>query len=273
MKFLILLFAFIAITCTIFPQTTFNKKAFSEHRMNVRKAANYYLRKKINPSPEFSVQYTSLFSGLQGYTRRDTLLATKLINKLHRVDGILFYRLMRIRLEWEFKQHFARSPLDAVRSLLKNNIDSAKYHYMLSLYFQDSITEHLSRKYGFVRATYDGNEVVDRRKMKDLNWRDPKTVESIPFDDFILNVSKDIQRNFKFDHLRDSSILYYKMALDNDPTEFHYLKELILFLSNLSGIKDEEIQQVITSKMENYTDKEKKWLKKYLHSFYERPKK
>ena len=271
-KFLILLFPFIAIHSAIFSQTTFNKKAFAEHRMHVRKAANYYLRKKIDPSPEFSVQYVSLFSGLKGYTWRDTLLATKVINRLYQFNDILFYRLMRIRLEWEFRQHLQRPPLDSIMPLLKNNNDSAKYYYMLGLYFQDSMTWQLARTFGYVRSTYDGNEVVDWRKMKDLNWRDPKTIESITVDDFILNVSKDIQRNFKFDHLRDSSILYYKMALGNDPTEFHYLKELILFLSNLFGIKDEEIQLVITSKLENYTDKEKKWLRRYLDSLYKGPK-
>jgi hypothetical protein len=103
--------------------------------------------------------------------------------------------------------------------------------------------------------------------MKKIKWRDPKLMAWFNHDDLILTFGKDIHRDFKFDHLRDSLIFYYKMAIDNDPTEFHYLKELILFLSNMPENKDSEIQQIITLKLENYTDKEKKWLKKYLDSF------
>lgn len=186
MNFLSLLFAFIAIPCTIFSQTAFKKEALSEHRMNVRKAANYYLKKKINQSPEFSIQYSSLFSGIQGYTKRDTIIATKLINRLYQFNDILFYRLMRIRLEWEFTQHLVISPLDSVRPILKNNIDSSKYYYMPGLYFQDSMTENLARSFGFVRSTCEGNEVVDWAHMKVLKWRDPKTIESITVDDIII---------------------------------------------------------------------------------------
>src|SRR5436190_16429041 len=129
MKFLTLLFAFTGISLAIFSQTTHKKKDIHEHRMHVRRAANYYLRKKLSPSPEFSVQYNSLFYGLQGYRKKDTLLANRVINRLYKVNDILFYRLMRIRLEWELKQRFAKSPLDSVCLLLKNNIDSAKYFY------------------------------------------------------------------------------------------------------------------------------------------------
>ena len=267
MNFLRLLFAFIAIPGVIFSQSALKERSLAGRSMSVRKAANYYLRKKINLSPEFSIQYSSLFSGLQRYTMRDTIMATKIIKRLYQFNDILFYRLMRIRLEWEFKQHLVKSPLDSVCLLLKNNIDSAKYYYMLGLYFKDSMNEKLARHFGYVRATDGGNEITDWRKMKTLIWRDPKIIESITVDDLILNDSDSTQRYFKVDRPRDSSIFYFRTAIDTDPTEFHYLKEFLLFMSNLPGKKDAEIQQVIISKLENYTDKEKKRLKKYLDGF------
>jgi hypothetical protein len=265
MKFLTLLFAFIGISLAIFSQTTHKKKDIHEHRMNVRRAANYYLRKKLNPSPEFSVQYNSLFLGLQGYRKKDTLLAVEVINRLYQSNDILFYRLMRIRLEWEFKQRFAKSPLDSVQPLLKNNIDSAKYHYMLALYFQDSMTWKLARQTGYVRATREGNEVVDWGKVKRLKW--PEAAEYISIDPLFLRPDDKTFSYFKVGRSGDSAIFYYKKAVDNDPTEFHYLKEFLVFMSNLPENKDAEMQQVINSKLNNYTGKEKKWVKKYFDSF------
>jgi hypothetical protein len=256
MKFLTLLFAFIGISIAIFSQTKNKKKDIHEHRMSVQRAANYYLRKKLNSSPEFAVQYTSLFSGLQGYKKKDTLLATRVINRLYLLNDILFYRLMRIRLEWEFKQHLVRSSLDSVGFLLKNNIDSAKYFYMLALYFRDSMMENLARRLGYVKATYDGSEIVDWRKLTSLKWGDRRVIEG-PHE-FL----GPVEPNFKVGRFRDSSIFYYKKAIDNDPTEFHYLKEFLLFMSNLPENKDAEIQQVINSKLNNYTRKEKKWIRK-----------
>ncbi|HET6995021.1 MAG TPA: hypothetical protein VFI06_08560 [Chitinophagaceae bacterium] len=254
MKFLSLLFALIAISPAIFSQTTIK---IPEHRMNVRKAANYYLRKKMNPSPRFSIQYTSLFAGLQGYTKRDSLLANKIINQLYQFNDILFYRLMRIRLEWEFKRHIVKSPLDSASLLLKNNIDSAKYYYMLGLFFQDSLAERLARRFGYVRATAGDIEVVDWRKMKTVKWRNRKVIGSTDLG----------HHDNRIDPMGDSVIVYYKRAIDNDPTEFHYLKEFILFMSNLPEDRDAEMKQVIASKLENYSDKEKNWVKKYFGEF------
>ena len=124
MNFLRLLFAFIVIPGTLFPQSTL--RSFPERRMNVRKAANYYLKKKMDPSPRFSIQYSSLFSGLQHYSKRDTTIATKIIKRLYSFNDILFYRLMRIRLEWEFKQHLARASLDSIPALLKKQNEIIK---------------------------------------------------------------------------------------------------------------------------------------------------
>lgn len=255
MKVLGLLIALATIPIAIYSQIA------SENKMKVRNAANYYLKKKIDPSPEFSTQYNSLFWGFQGYTKKDTLIAAKLIKRLYQVNDILFYRLMRIRLEWEFKQHLVKYPLDSIRHLLKKNIDSSQYYYMLGLYFRDSMTENLARRLGFVKVNSSGNEIVDWRIMKIKKWRNPKAIES-PHG-YILN-------DFKVDRHRDSAIFYYKIAIKNNPTEFHYLKELLLFMSNLPENKDEEVQQIITSKLENYTQEEKKWVKEYLDSLYKK---
>ena len=106
--------------------------------------------------------------------------------------------------------------------------------------------------------------------MKSLKWRDPTIVESSHtdylksnHDDYLINIpGRPRRRNLRFEPLRDSSILYYKMAIDHDPKEFHFLKDLILFMYNLPENKDEELQQLIISKLQNYSTKEKKRLKK-----------
>ncbi|MFI5129283.1 MAG: hypothetical protein ACHQFX_04800 [Chitinophagales bacterium] len=250
-----------ALYCTIFSQTTSKKKAFSEHGMNVRKAANYYLKKKINPSPQFSVQYASLFSGLQGYRKKDTLLAAKLIKRLYKVNDILFYRLMRIRLEWEFRQHVQLSPLDSILPRLKNNIDSSKYYYMMGLYFEDSMYVRTARRFGYVRVNSDGNEIVDWRKMRSFKFDDPRLFEL--HNDIDIDISSNHNYS-KRDPIADTAILYYKKAINLDTSEFYYLKNLLILLSFVGD--DAETQQVISSNLGNYTDKEKKWLKKYLDS-------
>jgi len=71
---LTVLIAAFAVPSTIFPQTTLKPKALTGCTMNVWHAVNYYLHKKI-PSPGFSVQYNSVFSGLQIYKERDSAIA------------------------------------------------------------------------------------------------------------------------------------------------------------------------------------------------------
>jgi len=267
-----ILIAALASPCNIFSQTTLKTKALTGHTMNVRHAANYYLHKK-NPSAEFSVQYTSMFLGLRNYTERDTIIANNLIKRLYELNDFLFFRLMRIRLQWEFKQRHVRSSLDSVRSLLRNNMDSAKYHYMLGLYFQDSLNERIARAFGYVRATNNGDEVVDWRKLKDLKWRDPRLIEMFPSEYHGLLIPPDdyYRRPTAF-RSRDSLTFsykaaienYYKMAVQEDPAEFHYLRELIIFMYNQPENRDEEIRQLINSKLENYTRKQQRRLKKFL---------
>lgn len=265
-KFLCVLIPVIAGPCTVFSQTIPVNKLLYGRRVNERHAANYYLHKK-NPYPRFSIQYNSLFSGLQNYAKRDTATATKLIRRLYKLNDILFFRLMRIRLQWEFKQRHVRSSLDSIRPLIRNNIDSAKYHYMLALYFRDSLNERIARGLGYVRATYNGDEVVDWRKLKYLKWRNPRVIETIGSDPLIIPPQE--HGRIKSFGTRDSLIFLYKMAIedyyylavDEDPKEFHYLRELIAFLYNQPENRDQEIREIINSKHSNYTDKEQEALK------------
>jgi len=260
----------IAIPCTIFSQTISKTKALTGHTMNVRHAANYYLHNK-NPSLEFSPQYTSVFSGLRHYTKRDTVIATKLIKRLYKLNDILFFRLMRIRLQWEFKERYVRSSLDSTLPRLENNTDSAKYHYMLSLYFLNSLYERIARGLGYVKVTYDGSEVVDWRKMKVMKWRDPTVIEAISDGDG-LTLPQQYYKPPKAFGLRDALLFnyklaiekYFEMAVQEDPAEFHYLRELIVFMYNQPENRDEEIRQLINSKLENYTDKQQRQLKTFL---------
>jgi hypothetical protein len=117
------------------------------------------------------------------------------------------------------------------------------------------MSERLARTYGYVKATYRGDELVDWVKMKYTKWGDPM---STPRGCGGLMIPNDDDYDRKKFSLRDTAIFHYKLAIDKDPTEFHYLKELILYMSNSPKIKDEEIQQVIISKLSNYNDKEKK---------------
>ena len=69
----------------------------------------------------------------------------------------------------------------------------------------------------------------------------------------------------------DSSVFYYKKAMEYDPGEFFYLADLLFCLSNFG--EEKAIQQIITSKLNIYTGKEKAWLETCLARSYTRQKK
>ena len=107
--------------------------------------------------------------------------------------------------------------------------------------------------------------------MKEVNWSDPKIIEMIAGGNDLILPPDDYDEGrglkyFKNQRTRDSAIFYHKLAIDKDPTQFYYLKELVHFLSRYP-VKDEEITQVINSNLLNYTGKQQERLKKYLARF------
>lgn len=218
---------------------------------NKREAIKYY--KKNTDLPRNLIHsYVGLISDPQRYERKDTLKANKIINQLFQYNDNTFYRLMRVRLEWEFKQRLKPSLLDSARLLLKNNIDLAYYYYMLGNYFKDSMSERMARKFGFVRVTLDGNEIPDWRKIESFRLNFPGILISL----HEYHMPSDDNRAEK--NMMDSSIYYYKKAIDFAKTEFYYIKELLFLLNK--HYQEATLQQIIKQYQNNYTSKEKKWL-------------
>jgi hypothetical protein len=262
MNFPSFLFALILIPAIIFSQPPI-KKERDGSKENDRETINYY-RKNTDLSRGFINSYVRLISGDRGYEKKDTLRADRLIKRLPLFIETVFYRLMRVRLEWEFKQHLLLSPLESVKPLLKTNIDSAQYYYMLAIYFKDSMYERWARHFGYSRINYQDHEIVDWAKIKKIKWADPKLIEQV-------TINSLIPSSFRKDRMMDSSVFYYKKAMEYDPGEFFYLADLLFYLSNFG--EEKAIQQIITSKLNNYTGKEKAWLKEYLARSYIKQKK
>ncbi len=266
MSFRCIFFALVFIPYAVFSQPILKSKKSPDAKVSVKKAANYYLKKRHNPSPGYSIYYSSLFSGLQKYTKKDSLLANKVISRLYQFNDILFFRLMRIRLEWEFKQHLNKSPLDSLLSLCKNNIDSANYSFILGIYFEDCLYERIACKYGYVRALYDESEVVDWRKVRTFRFYDSKIWEQICIDKLILPIIDTVNSSRPF--LANTAIKYYAKSYELNNSAFYYIKELLIFLAKLG--EEDEIQKIILSNMKNSTSKQKRWFKKCLKTSYKR---
>ena len=136
MNFPCSLFTVIVFPVTIFSQPSLKKELYGSKENN-RETINYY-REKTDLSRGFINSSVKLISG-----HRDFIKVNKLIKQLYKFNETVFYRFIRIRLEWEFKEHLMLPPLDSVKSLLKNKIDSAGYYYMLAIYFKDSMYEYI----------------------------------------------------------------------------------------------------------------------------------
>lgn len=257
MNFTFSLFAIILIPATIFSQPPIKKEIYGSKENN-REAINYYL-KNTDLSRSFIKSYIKLISG-----HRDHIKANKLIKQLYNFNETVFYRFIRVRLEWEFKEHLMLAPLDSVKPLLKNKIDSAGYYYMLAIYFKDSMYERIARRFGYVKAINPVEEIVDWAKMKTIKWTATKIIEQ-SHPGLLLSSS------FRNDRMLDSSVFYYKKAMGYDPGEFFYLADLLFYLSNFG--EESALQQIITSKLNNYTGKKKAWLEAYLAGSYTRQKK
>ncbi len=68
-----------------------------------------------------------------------------------------------------------------------------------------------ARKLGYVKAGPDGNEYVDRAKMKTLKWDDPKTIEALGNTDLILSPE---DRIFGKKEIDPSKIVYHSEVFD-----------------------------------------------------------
>lgn len=254
-----LLIFILAFPYTGLTQISAKGKYFSERKGNVRKAVRYYLRKGLTESQGFSCQYESLFSGLKSYTQKDKLWANQLLSKLYEVDSILFFKLMRIRLEWYLKERLVLTGLDSVQNLIKTTTDQAHYNYMKGLYYSDSYYEKLARHMGYVKAINANTEIVDWKKMNTMRWGSIKILEQIPN-------SIVPERPFKYENLKDSAIAYYKKAIENSRSEFFYFKEILFYLS-----KHNEkllIQQLLNSNLNTYSLKERRWLRKVVRKYF-----
>lgn len=190
--FIIILF----FSPAVFAQQSVKGKYFTEIKGNVPKAVKFYLRKGIPHSPVFSRQYESLFSGLKSYNEKDKLLVSQLISKLYNVDTILFFRLMRIRLEWELKERLFLPALDSVQNFIKTKTEQAHYNYMKGLYYWDNYYEKLARHMGYVKPINANTEIVDWKKMNTMQWRGSKVFEQI---------SHGLELPFKNENLKDSA--------------------------------------------------------------------
>lgn len=250
MKISILLILFISLSLNLFSQ--------SREKDTKLKSVNYYL-KRTTLSRSFIAKYIKLTSNANSYSKKDSLLANKLIKELLMYDETTFYRIMRTRLEWEFKEHLTVPQLDSVKSLLKNSIDSSNYYYMLGIYYRDSLNAKFARQMGYVKVNNQGTEVVNWKTVNRLDWRHPKLLETTSHYEYPI---------FKDENLKDSSLKYYKMSIELNPKEFYYLNEFLIYLYKLG--EETEIQQIINSKLKNYSDKEKVWLKKSLDESYKR---
>ena len=222
-----------------------------------QKAINYYL-KTIDLFPDFYTPYIELDSYLEDNDKADTSIANEFINRLYRVNDTVFYRLMRIRLEWEFKERLVLAPLDSVRVLLKDNIDSADYYSTLAIYFKDEMYSSAANTLGYLKSGSDGTEHIDWKKTETIRWDDPRTMNKLT-DDEKLFVKK------------DSALFYYKKAVELDTTDAYYMQNLIFFLSGFG--EDEDIQQILPAKLKYYPDEEKASLKVLLADSYLRNKK
>lgn len=258
MKPLYFLIVVILIPITIFSQRYIKDDLYG-NKEDRRGTIKYY-KKNTDFSRGFINSYVRLLSG-----RRDIAKAIKQINQLYKLNETVFYRFMRIRLEWEFKEHLMLAPLDSVKSLLKNKSDSAGYYYMQGNYFQDSMLEKLARKFGFVKAVSHDNEVPDWSKIKSFRWNSPIIIESMHGDNTLLD--DPIVNN----PMMDSSISYYKKAIEKDPAEFFYMKELVFFLNK--HYQESALQQAIKQYQNNYPRREKKWLNALLTESLIRQKK
>ena len=222
-----------------------------------KKAINYYL-KTIDLFPDFYTPYIELNSYLEDNEKADTSIANELINRLYRVNDTVFYRLLRIRLEWEFKEKLVIAPLDSVKALLKDNIDSADYYSTLATYFNDEMYSSAANTMGYLKSGDNGTELIDWKKIKTIRWDDPRT----------MNKLSDDEKLFAW---KDSALFYYKKAVGLDTTEAYYMQNLIFFLSEFE--QEEDIQQILPAKLKNYSDEDKASLKVYLADSYVRTKK
>ncbi len=262
MKFWYTIFTMLIIQCTVFSQKESAEKYFPEAKYNFRKAAKYYLKKRTVPTPVITKEYASLFSDINNYTDKDRLLCLKLINRIYQFDDILFFKLMRIRLEWNFGERISYSPLYSVPEPFKKSTDSANYSLLLGIYFKDTLIERVARHMGYVKGVNPSVEIVDWKKMNTMKWAYPRGVME--------QTDKYYNPPFIGKELRDSSFKYYKKAIELDSTQFYYIKEFLIYLYKFG--EDIEIQQLIISKINNYTKKEKRWLEKLLAISAERKK-
>jgi len=263
MRFITILFCIAGIY--ILPNTSFSQESgkynpYDEtHRME-RKSVGYYIRKSRGES-SFSISMEKFFTGLRRYQKKDTLLAYKLIKKLEVSDKYVLSRLAIIRLKWEVESRLEKSSLDSVRLLLRNKSDSAAYYYTLGLFFQDSVYERIARKFGFVRAAKDGNEITDWRKMTTFRW------ESSNWRSYFFHAEPEDVKKIK---IAADVIIQYKNAIELDPQQFNYTKQLILFTYCFSD--DKIIPALISSAKGKYNDTAEKWLSNFLGWYATRKK-
>jgi len=217
------------------------------NKTNIRHTVDHYLE-NTSLSRHFVKTYVKLMTG----PKRHPAKARILIQKLYSKNDLAFYRLMRIKLEWEYLQHLKYTPLDSVRSILQTNKDSTHYYYTLALYFTDSMTAVAARKFGYVKAINPSVEEVDWSKMKSMKWTDPKIIETIG-----------VHERFSWDKkMRDTAFAYYKRAIEQYPAAFFYLKETIFFLHKIGERK--LITELISQQQHHYTKKEKEWINDFL---------
>ncbi len=217
------------------------------NKINIRNTVDHYLE-NTSLSRHFVKTYVKLMTGPKRYATKARILIQKLYSK----NDLAFYRLMRIKLEWEYIQHLKYTPLDSVRSILQTNKDSAHYYYTLALYFTDSMNATAARKFGYVKAINPSVEEVDWIKMKSIKWADPKIIQNITG-----------HERFSWDEkMRDTAFAYYKRAIEQYPAAFFYLKETIFFLHKIGERK--LITELISQQQHHYTKKEKEWLNDFI---------
>ncbi len=249
MKSFNFLFVLMSIPAAVFSQTS--KDVDPGSKATKREAVKFYL-KKTDLSRSFIKSYISLIPG-----RKDSIKANETIKQLIQSDQTVFSRLMRINLEWKLKIYLLSS-LDFVSPVLNKSIDSAYYYYVRANYYGDSMMAKTARKLGFVWANAEGSEIVDWGKMNTFKWYSPKKIEQMHFMPDTLPI---------MDYsMKDSTVYYYKKAIEIDPGSFYYLADLLSFLFKLG--EGRTIQEIVNSKLNKYTAKQKKLLEDYFAASY-----
>ncbi len=157
-----------------------------------KKGVNYYFL-SIDQFPDYWPPYEALYD--YAIDKKDSITAEKLIASFKKYDDTASMRLQRIRFEYDFYKHPLSISLPTVKSLLKNNSDTADYYYTLGLLFKEEINDD------------------------------------------------------------DSAALYFRKAVDLEPTDIFYLKNLADFLIKIGY--DGEAQQVLIDKLNEYKSEEK----------------